>query len=240
MRQNIRRTLVYISLFLFPVTLNYLSPYVSIDGALSGLVSGSVIVFLAQFISGIFFGRAWCGWVCPAAGISELGLTINSRPVPVRKLAVIRYSIYALWFSFLVTCFILAGGIRGIDPLHLTENIISVDEPAKYISYYMVLFLFFALTVLIGKRGACHSICWMSPFMTGGYLLGKKLHIPQLRMKADASLCIACRKCSNRCPMSIDVCNMLKSGAINSSDCILCGECADCCPKKVLYYGIRR
>lgn len=68
MRQKIRRLIVFISLFLFPVTLNYLSPYVSIDGALSGIVSGSVVVFLVMFISGLFLGRAWCGWVCPIAG----------------------------------------------------------------------------------------------------------------------------------------------------------------------------
>ena len=33
MRQKIRRILLYVSLALFPVTMNFLSPYVSIDGA---------------------------------------------------------------------------------------------------------------------------------------------------------------------------------------------------------------
>jgi len=109
----------------------------------------------------------------------------------------------------------------------------------KFITYYMILAILFVLTITIGKRGACHSICWMSPFMVGGYLLGKTLHLPQLRMKANPSLCTVCKKCSSKCPMSIAVNNQVKSGEITSLDCILCGESADVCPKKAFHYGIR-
>lgn len=237
MRQKVRRVIIFTSLLLFPVTLNYLSPYVSVDGAFQGIVSGSVLVFLLLFLSGIFFGRAWCAWVCPVAGLSELCMTVNSKPVPVRRLRVIRYVIFTVWFIVLIAGFVLAGGIKGFDPLHLTENVISVDEPFKYITYYLVLFIFFALTLLIGKRGACHTICWMSPFLVDGYLLGKALHIPQLKIAASPSACIDCRKCNQKCPMSIDVNAGVKSGEIKSLDCIRCGECVDTCPKNVLVYG---
>ncbi|NTU88475.1 MAG: 4Fe-4S binding protein [Actinobacteria bacterium] len=240
MRQKTRRVIIFIALFLFPLTLNYFSPYVSVDGAFKGIVSGSLIFFLLLFISGIFFSRAWCGWLCPIAGISELGMTINDKPVPVRKLKMVRYSIFAVWFSLLLAGFVLAGGIKGIDPLHLTENVISVDEPLKFITYYLVLFIFFGLTILIGRRGACHSICWMSPFLLGGYTLGRLLHIPQLRIKTNPSNCIECKKCTKVCSMSIDVEGAVKSGEIASTDCVLCGECVDTCPKNVLEYGFRR
>ena len=66
MRPKIRKTLLFVSLLLFPLTLNYLSPYVSIDGAMAGVLSGSALLFLLLFVSGLFLGRAWCGWVCPA------------------------------------------------------------------------------------------------------------------------------------------------------------------------------
>jgi ferredoxin-type protein NapH len=240
MRQKIRLVLVYVSLLLFPLTLNYFSPYVSIDGALGGIISGSVIVFCALFISGLFFGRAWCGWLCPVAGLSEIGLTVNRKPVPVKKLTIIRYSIFTIWFAILVAFFILAGGIKGINPLHLTEQLISVDQPFKFIIYYLVLFLFFILTIWIGKRAACHSICWMSPFLVGGYLTGKLLHLPQLRVKSSPDKCIDCKTCSSKCPMSIAVSTVAKSGEITSLDCILCGQCVDSCPKKALQYGVRR
>jgi ferredoxin-type protein NapH len=240
MRQRIRRIIIFISLLIFPLTLNYFSPYVSIDGAFKGIVSGSVLVFLVMFLSGMLFGRAWCSWVCPVAGLSELCMTVNNKQVSVRRLRIIRYSIFTVWFAVLISGFVFAGGIKGVNPLHLTENVITVDEPLKYITYYMVLFIFFGLTMWIGKRGACHTICWMSPFLVGGYLFGKKLNIPQLRIRTNPSGCIDCKKCNYKCPMSIDVNSEVKSGEIKSLDCIICCECVDVCPKRVLEYGIRK
>lgn len=239
MRQNIRRSIVYVSLLLFPVTMNYLSPYVSIDAAFLGIVSGSVLVFGLQFLSGLFLGRAFCGWLCPVAGLSELGQTINRRPVSARKLRVVRYSIFGVWFAVLVAGFVLAGGIRGVDPLHLTERVVSVDEPFKYITYYFVLFIILALTLLIGRRGACHAICWMSPFLTAGTMLGRALRLPRLQIHARPDRCNGCGACSRRCPMSIDVCAEARRGQVRSTDCILCGECVDGCPQKALSYGKR-
>lgn len=240
MRQKIRRTLVFLALFLFPVTLNFFSPYVSIDGAFQGIVSGSVVVFGLLFLSGLVFGRGWCGWLCPVAGVSEMGMLINDRPVPVRRLRILRYAIFGVWFAVLTGGFVTAGGIRQVNPLHLTERVISVDEPLKFITYYLVLLLFFGLTVWIGRRGACHSICWMSPFLTAGAQAGKWLGIPQLRIQSQPSGCRECKACARKCPMSIAVPERVKTGQIASVDCILCGQCVDACPHKVLRFGMGR
>ena len=236
MRQKVRRILLYVSLFLFPVTMNYLSPYVSLDGAFAGVLSGSAIVFVLLFLSGLFFGRAWCGWVCPAGGLAEVCQTVNPKQVNAKRLRIVRYSIFAVWFGVLVTGFVLAGGIKGVDPLRLTERYISVDEPLKYIMYYLVLGLFFVLDLALGRRGACHSICWMSPFLSAGMAVGRLLHLPQMRIKAKAEQCIDCKKCNTKCPMSIDVNAAVKTGSVKSYDCILCGECVNVCPKAVLSY----
>jgi ferredoxin-type protein NapH len=240
MRQKTRRILVYISLLIFPLTLNYMSPYVSLDGAFQGIIAGSVLLFGLQFLSGIFFGRLWCGWLCPISGLSELGATVNSKNVPVKRLRLIRYSIFTIWFAILFTGFVLAGGIRGIDPFHLTEHIVSVDEPVKYFIYFIVLTTFFILTLTIGKRGACHTICWMAPFMAAGYQLGRTLRVPQLRVQGEYELCIRCGQCNRKCPMSIDVREQVKQGGVIFSDCILCCECIDTCPKKALSLGWKR
>lgn len=236
MRQKIRRTIIYLSLLFFPVTLNYFSPYVSVDGAFRGIVSGSILLFILLFLSGLFFGRAWCSWICPVAGLSEMAMTINSGNAPVKRLKRIRYGIFAVWFGILIAGFVFAGGIQAVDPLHMSENVISVDEPLKYIIYYAVLLILFGLSILIGKRGACHTICWMSPFLVGGTKLGRMLHLPQLKIAADSPTCIECGKCNQKCPMGVDVTAEVKSGTIKSTDCILCGECVDSCPKKVLKY----
>jgi len=96
--------------------------------------------------------------------------------------------------------------------------------------------LFILLDVTLGRRGACHGICWMSPFLNAGMLVGRLLHLPQMRIKAKAESCIDCKKCNSKCPMSIDVNAAVKTGSVKSYDCILCGECVDVCPKDVLSY----
>ena len=239
MRQKIRRVIIIVSLLLFPVTLNYFSPYVSLEGATIGIVSGSLMLFVMLFVTSLYFGRAWCGWICPMAGLSETVSIVNGKSVNVKRLKIIRYSIFTVWAGILVSMFILAGGIKGFDPLYLTENVISVDAPMRYIIYYAVLFIFFSLTLWLGKRGACHSICWMSPFLVAGYSLGRFLKIPQLRIKADSSKCIQCGICDKKCPMGVKVSAGVKDGYITASDCILCGECLDGCGRKVFQYGVK-
>jgi len=67
------------SFLLFPVTINYFSPYVIIDGASEGIVAGSFITFGTLFLGSLFFGRAFCGWVCPGAGLQEACFSISDK-----------------------------------------------------------------------------------------------------------------------------------------------------------------
>lgn len=239
MRQRVRKSLVIISLLLFPITLNFFSPYVPIHAAMNGIIAGSLMLFMFMFVTAIFFGRTWCSWVCPMACLSEMCQGVNNKKINVNRLKFIRLLIFFIWIIFVITMFVIAGGIKGVDPLYSTANGISVDRPVKFIIYYFVLALFFILSITVGKRGACHSICWMSPFLVGGYTIGKWLKLPQLRIKADQSLCVECGACDKKCPMSIKVSLAIKDGSIETSECIFCGECVDNCKKKALRYGIR-
>ena len=85
-RQRVRKALILISLLLFPVIMNYLSPYVIIDGAMNGVVNGSFIVFILLVLSALFVGRLWCGWICPGAGLEEACHAINDKPARGGKL----------------------------------------------------------------------------------------------------------------------------------------------------------
>ena len=72
LRQRNRKTLVMLAFLSFPITLNFLSPYVVIDGAMNGIVNGSLMLFGLMFVSSLFLGRAWCGWICPGGGMQEI------------------------------------------------------------------------------------------------------------------------------------------------------------------------
>jgi polyferredoxin len=222
---------------LFPVIMNYFSPYVIIDGASQGIANGSLFVFGLLFLSSLVLGRAWCGWACPAGGLGEIAFAANNRPVTGRKLDWIKWLIWVPWIGIILWALIYAGGYRHVNLTFDTVGGISLagdaDRPviAAYVIYYMVIGTFLTLSLTIGRRAGCHAICWMSPFM----ILGRKLRNikawPSLRLQAASELCSNCKTCTSHCPMSLDVNAMVQKGAMENDECILCATCVDGCPK---------
>lgn len=235
-RQETRRTLLLISALLFPITLNYFSPYLVIQGGFEGVLSGSALLFAGMFLTSIFFGRAFCGWVCPAGALQEATTEINGKPVGA-KLRRVKYFIWVPWLGAIVAGFISAGELKRVDAIYSTDYGISVSAPTGYIIYFFVVALIVVLSLTIGRRAFCHGFCWMAPFMVLGSLLKEKLRLPGLRLRADAGKCTSCKACEKHCPMSLPVSEMAKSEKPFHTECILCGRCADACAKGALSLG---
>ncbi|MBC8505097.1 MAG: 4Fe-4S binding protein [Anaerolineales bacterium] len=243
LRQRIRKGLVFLAFLSFPITMNFLSPYVIIDGAMNGIVNGSLIMFGLMFVSALFLGRAWCGWVCPGGGIQEMVEPINRKPVNGRKIDWIKWLIWIPWISIIVMMVIRAGGYSSLNFLYHTENGISVagapDRPIvfAYFIYYIVIALFVGLAIIVGRRAGCHTICWMAPFMMIGRWIRNRFGWASLHLKADASACADCKKCTSNCPMSLDVNSMVQIEQMENVECILCGTCVDNCSKSAIRYS---
>jgi ferredoxin-type protein NapH len=236
-RQRVRQGLVICSFLLFPVVMNYLSPYVIIDAASQGIVNGSLVSFTLMFASALFVGRLWCGWACPGGGLQEVCFAITDKRAHTGKLDWIKWFIWVPWLAIIVTLAVSAGGYRQVNLLHLTDSGISVTHPFSYITYYMVIGAFVALSLLAGRRAGCHYICWMAPFMILGRKIRNVLAWPALRLRAETDQCLNCKKCTANCLMSLDVNDMVQQGAMENSECILCGTCIDVCPKNVIHYS---
>ena len=236
-RQRVRQALIIFSFLLFPVIMNYLSPYVIIDGASQGIINGSFVSFALMFVSALFVGRLWCGWACPGGGLQEICFAITDKPARRGRRDWIKWLIWIPWLAIIAVLAILAGGYRRVDLLHLTDRGISVMEPFSYITYYLVIGVFVVLSLLAGRRAGCHYICWMAPFMILGRKIRNPLAWPALRLRAETDHCISCRKCTANCPMSLDVNGMVQRGAMEHSECVLCGTCVDVCPKDVIRYS---
>lgn len=225
-------------MLLFPVTLNYFSPYLVVESAAQGIVNGSLIVFVAMFGVSLFLGRAWCGWLCPGAGIQDGCISINNSRVRGGKLDLIKWAIWVPWVAGIGFAALLAGGYRAVNPLYSIESGISVDEPSRYLMYYLVVALFVATPLIAGRRAACHYFCWMAPFMILGRSLRDRFGWPALGLRADSEKCGDCKSCNATCPMSLDVNRMVKSGHMENAECILCGTCVDGCPKRAIAYTL--
>ncbi len=131
LRQRIRKALVILAFLSFPVTMNYLSPYVIIDGAANGILNGSLVMFGLMFLSSLFLGRLWCGWVCPGGGMQEIVEPVNNRSVNGRRLDWIKWLIWIPWMALIVFLVIRSGGYHTIDLLYHTQGGISVAGLAE-------------------------------------------------------------------------------------------------------------
>lgn len=243
MRQRVRKALIILAFLSFPLTMNYLSPYLIIDSTANGIVNGSLVMFGLMFLSSLFLGRAWCGWVCPGGGMQEIIEPVNNKPVNGRKVNWIKWLIWIPWITIIVTLAISVGGYKSVDLLYGTQNGISLagdtDRPIlfAYIIYYGVVALFVGLAIFAGRRAGCHTICWMAPFMIMGRWIRNRLAWPSLRLQATPSACADCKTCTSHCPMSLDVNGMVKLNQMENSECILCGTCVDGCSKDAIRFS---
>ncbi|MDZ4177634.1 MAG: 4Fe-4S binding protein [Coriobacteriia bacterium] len=243
-RQAIRRALLLLSFIAFPITINYFSPYLIVEAAFQGIVNGSLIVFGSMFVGSLVFGRLWCGWMCPAAGLQEPLQRVNGRRIS-RGTGLIKWAIWAPWMALIIFAAVRAGGYTSVQPLYGTIGGISVagdvDRPivAAYAIYLIVVLLFFGLAVKLGRRGGCHSVCWMAPFMIAGRAVRNTIGWPALGLTASRSACSRCGTCTSVCPMSVDVENRVASGRMEDSECVLCGTCVDACPNHAIHFSFR-
>jgi len=241
-RQRIRRTIIIIMFLFFPITITWLSPVIPLLYAgIFGVLTGAAIIFLLQFISSLFIGRAFCGFVCSAGGLQECLMRVSEKNTNNRKISKIKWFIWTPWLIATVGGFVFDGGIYGVDFFAGTvDNYIFLFASYRYMIFFGVIILITTLHLLVGKRAFCHSVCWMAPFMIIGMKVSNLLRLPRLRLKPDKDSCTSCNLCSKKCPMSLDVKTMVETANMKNSDCILCGECVDICPKKSISYTFKK
>jgi ferredoxin-type protein NapH len=239
-RQKIRSVLILVMFALFPLIYYYFSPYLVIMGASEGIIAGSLIVFVTLFLSSLFLGRAFCGWICPAGATQELCLRIRNKSFKNGKRNWIKYAIWIPWVSVIVLMFVQAGGIIAVDPLYQTYYGISITGIESIVMFLVIAGLIAGIALVAGKRASCHTICWMAPFMIFGRKIRNAANLPSLQLTSYKEKCINCKVCAKKCPMSLEVNQMVKIGEMENSECILCGSCVDNCPKGAIKYSFGR
>jgi ferredoxin-type protein NapH len=250
-RQRLRTGLMLAWVILMPVSLYYFSPYLPFMGLAGGLIVGSIFVFAGQFATSLLFGRLFCAWLCPAGAVQDFSFIARPRRVARRSLQWVKFGLWAPWIAAWIALALSAAGVRtdGLRPdfFFQLQDGISVSRPEAYVIYLSVLTLILGISLILGRRGFCHTACWMAPFMILGQKLGSILHLPGIHLKSDSARCTSCGTCSVACPMSLDVGALAKSRQpdtaaapiirISHHDCIYCLRCVDVCPSAALKVG---
>lgn len=237
MYQKTRNAVSVLSVILFPLTFYYFSPVIPLGGSAAGVLSGSLILFIFLFFFSMVMGRVFCSWICPAGIIQDLVGNGRTKAVNPKKISWIKYLVWFPWLMLIIFLFRRAGGISNVDFFYQTEYGVSLTRFADAVIYGIVVLVFFILSLAFGRRTACHTICWMSPFMILGRKMGQSLSIPSLKLKARGQECVSCSRCDKVCPMSLPVEKLVKKGKISDLNCIQCGKCADVCGRNILSFS---
>jgi ferredoxin-type protein NapH len=237
-RQNIRKLILLISFILYPVTFFIMSPDLLMFGASEKVMAGDVMFFGFLFIFSFVFGRLFCGWVCPAGALQDYSTDINKKPAK-NKWNWIKMALFIPWIIFFAFLIIHEGGFNQADFFYKRAFGISLAGTAEWTMYFMTAAIVFIMAVLCGKRGFCHYLCWVSPFMIISGKIRDSLKIPSLRLITRPELCNSCGLCSRVCPMSLPLDELVKNSEISHLECTLCSTCVDKCPKGALKFAFR-
>jgi polyferredoxin len=240
---------MFLWMIFLPITFNWMSPYLIIQGGFEGYITMSFVVFSVWFASSLFLGRAYCAYGCQwGAGQEILGEMISKKLHPKRKYKFrkIKYGVFAVWIVFVALGPIFALGYpEGLNlfypsPSTDISGLFSFDirvlgQLAFYFGIIASVILLF--TLIGGSRSFCNYACPMAVLGIIGTKIKNILKFPSLHLESNVEKCTKCKQCSKACPMSLDVMDLVQSGKMYDPDCILCGNCINICPQDVIEYA---
>lgn len=188
------------------------------------------IVIGLAIIATIVFGPVICGFICPFGALQDLvarlGKKINKRKynkfVSKKVDNILKYLRYiTLGGAIYLTASSRVTLLESINPYHAFLGIFK--QSVSMIG--LIILSIILIASLFVQRPWCKYLC---PY---GAFLGLFNKIKVFRIVRKDSTCISCKKCSNVCPMSIDV---HEKNAVRDLSCISCFECVGekVCPKK--------
>jgi polyferredoxin len=196
----------------------------------------NVILFVALLITAVVTGGFFCGWICPLGAIQQLVTGIRrwlqkriailgqmARWVRVKSRPAGFIDRWLRYAKYLVLVWIIWGTItagymvfREIDPW---AGLITIGEAGITIGFWV--FIGTIVASIIGDRVWCRYLCPL------GAIIGLVSKLSFIKVQREADSCIACRLCTNACPMNIDV---DRKSRVSDIECNMCLQCVDTCP----------
>lgn len=201
------------------------------QGNLQKLFSGTMTLFFLTLVFALFFGRSFCGNICPFGALFEfIGKFKKTKwIIPSKVDKILRYLKYVVLVFITYMAWKTATlWISPYDPYAAFAHIWKGSEVLE--EYFIGTIILIALVILsiFYDRFFCKYLC------PAGAIYAIISKISPLKVKRNP--CIDCKKCTKVCPMNIDVASQ---GIVKSSECIACGKCVDVCPDANKYIGFR-
>ena len=197
-----------------------------------------------------FWGKAWCGWVCPF-GLVQDWLTalrkklgwreaIISAPA-LAKLSRVKYVLLA--YLVLAPPLVTSGLIhpdfylpfcnlcpaKALMPLFAGETrYLALDMTNPVTTFFSTALLVISGGMLVGMFFKERFFCLFCPLLALIHLL-KPLTF--LRLVKAPQICHGCGACRRLCPLDIEKVYQERERAdVQAGDCLNCGRCVESCP----------
>ena len=224
------------------------------------------IILLAAIV---FFGKLFCGFICPLSTIQEL-LTklrslLNIKSIKIRNgsiadkvLRIFKYALLffivflaaeardmdkdlVLWLSVTSSGLIVLGCF--VTDLFWCRFLCPLGAILNSIRFWTWIVIVTASWVIANEFGV--TVPWiylLGTVCSVGYLveiLHGKPSMQILHVTKDEVPCNNCGECVKACPYHIDL-RTFHNGKVNHIDCTLCGECIASCHTSALNIGVSK
>jgi len=181
-----------------------------------GQVEKWLLVFGFGVIASVFFGRFYCGWICPMHTLF--------RPVDrlYRKLGIRRLHIPPFFAKPWIRYILL---VLFVPTMLITKRMeLKVPHLALVTAVAVVITLVF------------EEAFWHNRLCPYGTILGFTSRKTKKRVAIVGDLCVSCGKCQTVCPAhAIDTTDS-KKRTIRKADCLVCHACEQVCPTNAIGY----
>jgi len=196
---------------------------------LQKLFSGTMTLFFLTLVFALFFGRSFCGNICPFGTLFEFFGKLKKKKLimPAKVDKPLRYLKYVV--LFLITFMAWQTATLWFSPYDPFAAFAHIWKGTEVLNEYFIGFIILIAVLLLSlfyDRFFCKYLC------PAGALYGIITKISPFKVKRNP--CINCGKCTQNCPMNIDVAN---SSTVKSAECIDCGTCINVCPDSKKYIG---
>ena len=176
-------------------------------------------MFGASLVIALFFGRVYCGYVCPMNTLMLPAEWLSKK----MKLQTAKAPKWLKHGYFTWT----ALGI-SIAAMILSKKLLHINLPI--LPFWMVVSV---LVTLRYKPEVIHNL--ICPFGALQRIFGRFARVSE---NVDKDACVGCRLCEKACPSrAIVVSSDDRKADIQTSLCHQCTNCQQVCPKNAIAYG---
>lgn len=216
--------------FLNNISLHSVCPFGGVESALSFLTAGTwvskitdmtLILTGAVLVMTLVLGPVFCSYVCPLGSLQEwlgrLGRRLFKKRyntlIPPKVHNVLKYMRYlALVLVIILTYNASRLAFADVDPYFAMYHFFT-DKAT--VGSLVILGVMLASSLVIERP-------WCKYFCPYGALLGLVGKISLFKIRREGKSCTKCAKCSQACPMHIDI---ARKDSVSDA---LCNRCMDC------------